>query len=119
MLEFKDNNALAMKYILKRETEKLDALDKVHPRRLIYLLRNDIDDLEFYFDFLKNYKKIPSPETYHYDDIEDMATFDLYNKYDFFWSFFKGEIDPKYWDYCLKKGYVIEDDSYSEDSEDM
>jgi hypothetical protein len=116
-MEFPDNNALAMKYILKRDSDRLEKLDKVHQRSLIYLLRNDLDDLEFYFDFLKNRNNILSPGTYHYDNIDDMATFDLYNKFDYFGSFFKGDVDTKYWDYCLNKGYVIEDDSYSEDSD--
>ena len=52
--------------------------------------------------------------SYHYDDIKDKKTFDVYNKYNYFASFFKEEADQSDWEYCVNKGYIKD---YSSDEE--
>lgn len=106
-------DVLAIRHILKRDTEQLKK-QSFHQRRLIYALRNDPEDLDYLLNFLKTNSRIMDSGSYHYDDIKDKKTFDIYGKYNYFASFFKGEVDQSDWDYCVNKGYI---EDYSDDEE--
>ena len=83
-------------------TENGDALDTLefHPRKLIDLLKNSLKPLEFFLAFLQKSGHLVSTGSYHFTDVKDVRTFDLYNKYELtFTNCFKEVMPEAHWEH--------------------
>lgn len=103
-----------------RQSDELDKYDALNVRELIDELKNDLDDLEYLFEYLKDKCYLPGAGSYHYQNIKDVKTFDIYHKYGFnSCNFFKDIVPKEQWDYAYKIGYITKE-SYecSDDSDD-
>jgi hypothetical protein len=103
----KDDIDYILKLIKNRNSKELDKLESLKARILIERLKNNLNDLEYFFKFLKDRCYLPGAGSYHYTNIKNNKTFDIYHKYGFSaCNFFKDQVPKEQWDYAYKIGYI-------------
>lgn len=101
-----------LKLIRAKNIEELNKLDTIPARMLIEKLKNDLDDLDFFLGWLRVATEgmMPGAGSYHYTDVKDNRTFDLYKKHDFTaCNLFPDLVTPEQWKYLVEIGYVGQD----------
>lgn len=97
--------------IRNRNVDEMNKLECIPARMIISCLKNDLDNLEFFMSWLSlSCKYMPGAGSYHFEDIVDNKTFDIYHKYGFEpCNLFDDTISEEQWDYILSIGYVTQE----------
>ena len=98
--------------IRNRNICELDKIENVPARMIIYCLKNDLKNLEFFFKWLQSWiKYMPGAGSYHFTDITNNKTFDIYKKHGFeACNLHDDSITEDQWDYILQIGYVTQEE---------
>lgn len=112
--EQRENDELEpiMILIKDRNVKALNELSSIRARTIINKLKNDIEDLEFFFLWFSEWSGglLPGTGSYHYEDIKDNETFDIYKKYQFGpCNLFDDTITEEQWSYILSIGYITQE----------
>lgn len=102
-----------IRLVKERKIKELDKLEVINARHIICELRNDLEDLEFFFSWFVKWcgGYIPGAGSYHYEGILDNKTFDIYKKYEFDACNLCGDvITEEQWKYVLEIGYVTQEE---------
>jgi hypothetical protein len=101
-----------LKLIKDRNVAEMDKVENVQARMIIYCLKNNLSDLEFFMKWLSSWcKYMPGAGSYHFTDIKNNKTFDIYRKYGFEpCNLHEDAITESQWDYVLSIGYVTQEE---------
>jgi len=106
MSDIKEIDHILQLVISRNETE-LGKYKRLPARALIDALKNDLVNLDYFFSYMKDKYFMPGSGSYHFTDIKDNATFDIYHKHHFIpTNFLKETVTPEQWDYAYKIGYI-------------
>ena len=94
--------------VKNRDKKSLDAVKLVPVRMVIERLKNDTDDLEYFFKWFSKWGDyLPGAGSYHYTDVKDVKTFDIYHKYEFLaCNLYREKVTQEQWDHMLSIGYI-------------
>jgi len=108
-----EKTAPIRRLIREKKTGALNELTVVPARMIIEQLKNDLNDLDFFFSWFTDWcgGSLPGAGSYHYDGITNNRTFDVYNKYNFGpHNLFGDTITEEQWQYVLEIGYVTQEE---------
>lgn len=100
-----------IKLVKEKNIEELNKLDIIPGRLVIAKLKNDLENLEFFFAWFSKMcgGMLPGSGSYHFNKIQDIKTFDIYKKYGFGpENLWQEDIPKEQWDYLVEIGYVSE-----------
>jgi len=100
-----------LRLITRKDTDALDTVlhGGIRARTLIELLKNNLEDLEYFLSWLQDNECYVGAGSYHYTDIRDNQTFDLYHKYGLKAMNFRRDcVNAAQWDYVRQIGYITQ-----------
>lgn len=108
--------------IISRDEKSLSLMDRLPLRALIDYFKNDLENLEYLFQYMQGKYPIPGAGTYHFGGLKSVKTFDIYMKYGFHpVNFVRQEVPEEHYRYAVSIGYIIpeeHDDPSAESSDD-
>ena len=100
-----------LRLVKERNVNELNKFERIPARMVICSLKNDLEDLDYFMSWLSKWcTYLPGAGSYHFENIIDNRTFDIYKKYDFGpCNLFDDIITDSQWDYVLEIGYVTQE----------
>ena len=98
----------ALKCIRNNDRDGLDKINSYHPRIIIEELKNDLENLEWFFKYVVDKEYLfPGAGSYFYTKVNNNKTFDLYKQYGVdACNCHKGCVTNEQWDYLLEIKYI-------------